>query len=101
MFDIVVVLISFNRRKLLQQTIESIQKNSVMNVKIIVVDNSKDEETPKYLESLKDIIYYRFPKLDEAYDEADHVLADTIPLAEYPSSIVIPLVKSLSPVFAV
>ena len=76
MHDIVVVIASFNRRKLIQQTIESIQKNSVMDVKIVVVDNSIDKDTPKYLKSLKDIIYYRFPKLDEDYEYAEHVMID-------------------------
>ena len=76
-YDIVVVVISFNRLKLLKQTIKSLKDNTVMRVKIIVVDNSKNTETPKYLRTLKDVIYYRFPKLDDAYEFAEHVTADT------------------------
>ena len=74
---IAIVLISFNRLKLLKQTIESIRKNTKMDYQLIVVDNSKDEETPKYLESLKDIIYYRFPKLDDDYEYAEHIGENT------------------------
>lgn len=77
MYDIVVVIASFNRRKLIQQTIESIQKNSKMKVGIVVTDNSKDPETSEYLESLEDIILYKFPKLDDGYEYAEHVNANT------------------------
>lgn len=72
MYDIVVVIASFNRLKLIKQTIESINKNSVMKVKIVVVDNSKNTETPEYLKSLNDIIYWHYDG-----DWAEHVIADT------------------------
>jgi len=75
MKDIVVVIASFHRRKLIQQTIESIKKNSIMDVQIVVVDNSRDSETPKYLKSLKDIIYFHFNETD--YDYMEHILVDT------------------------
>lgn len=58
-----VIIASYNRPNLIRQTIESCLKNSYHNVELIVVDNSDDSETIKYLEFLENITLFRWPKL--------------------------------------
>src|SRR3990167_1653289 len=60
MAKITVVIASWNRPKLIKQTIESCIKNSHYKPEIVVVDNSDDPKTIKYLESLKDIQLFRW-----------------------------------------
>lgn len=55
-----VVIASYNRLKLLKQTIESLRKNSDMKLQIIVSDSSTDQEVIDYLNGLSDITYFHF-----------------------------------------
>jgi len=56
-----VVVATYNREKLLKQTLDSLKKNSDNEIEIIVVDDASTEpETIEYLDSLKDIKLFRF-----------------------------------------
>ena len=56
-----VVIATYNRVELLKQTIDSLKKNSDNEIEIIVVDDASTEpEAIKYLNSLKDIKFFRF-----------------------------------------
>ena len=60
MDKLAIIIASWNRPKLVKQTIESCLKNSYYKPSITVVDNSDDPETINYLESLKDITLFRW-----------------------------------------
>ena len=53
-----VIICSHNRTKLLKQSIESLKKNSVHELQIIVVDDSNNKETLDYLKTVEGITYY-------------------------------------------
>lgn len=58
-----IIISTYNRFELLQQTLDSLQKNSDSDLEIVVIDDaSTDVRVYDYLDSQKDIIYYRFER---------------------------------------
>ena len=62
-----VIIASYNRPRLLKQTLDSLRKNSDSKLQIIVVDCSpnqegNDSETVTYLKQQKDITYFHWKK---------------------------------------
>lgn len=49
-----VVVLTFNRAKLLAETVNAILGQTHRNLELIVVDNMSDDETPSYLKSIAD-----------------------------------------------
>ena len=58
-----VVISTYNRPLLLMQTIESLQKNTVSDLEMIVVNDASDNpDVDKCLEKVMKMIYYKFDK---------------------------------------
>ncbi len=57
-----VIISTRNRRKLLEQTLASLRKNSDHERIIIVVDDASTDDTPQFLASQSDVIFHCFKR---------------------------------------